>query len=123
MKIINWFVDKFLKKHIDRYVQERIDEKMHEYHAYFHEYIKDLNVITATDMPMTKRNTGFMVLLCKVKDRDFMKIIPLDGCSNHDEWRNLCRELTGRFGARHMFLDSASAGRFEREILHQEGLI
>lgn len=123
MKIINWFVDTFLKKHIDRYVQERVDERMNEYHAYFQEYIKDLNMITATDAAMTRRNTGFMVVMCKVKDRDFMKIIPLEGRDSVESWRDLCKELTARYGAEHRFFDSASYGRFEREVLHQEGLI
>jgi hypothetical protein len=123
MKLIDWIINKYFIKHIDRFVQKKVAEEMNEFHAYFKDYIKKLNVITASDTPAYKRNTGFMVVVCKVKNNDYIKILPIEGCKGVNEWREMCRELSYRYGAKHLYFDSVSHGRFEKEILRQEGLL
>jgi len=110
-RAILWFIDKYLRSYIDK----SVDEKMKYFHSHFKGYIKDLNAFTASDIHY--KGTGFIVMAAKVKNQDFVKVIPLEPFESVTDYRNTCMLLTHKFGARHYHFDSPSRGYFEKDMI------
>ena len=111
-KIILWIFENYFKflvnelidKRINEIVHIKVDERMAEFHRYFKSYVKDLNAFTASDVHY--KDTGFILLVAKVKGKDFIHVIPMNEIRGMQEYKDKLNWLKDTFGARHPYIDA-----------------